>query len=361
MKAAVLKTLTEPFVIEDLTYRAPTAHRVLVRTHATPFCSTDCTNQAGEFGKVPPVILGHASIGEIVELGSGVDGFHVGQRVLVPGTPQCDRCFYCTVGRPDQCSELFDNPHGYPVVATDQSGTEIRASGNVGGYAEMMNVSANQIFALETDLPSDMLSLLGCGITTGMGSVFNAAQVKRGESVAVVGAGHLGLWVVQAAVLAGAEQIIVVEPHEQRRAIASKLGATTVIDPRVGDAVETVKELTGGRGADHAIEAAGPADSQTLAVALTRRAGTAVLNGVKKLGTTVEFVQTNIAVQGRTIISTQNGNVHMRRDLPRYVRLLESGLLNPEPIVTNRYPVEEINDALRASRELRDLSGLLTF
>ncbi|QZS56849.1 zinc-binding dehydrogenase [Rhodococcus opacus] len=361
MKAAVLRTLAEPFVVEDLDFHPPAADRVLVRTHATPFCSTDCTNWAGNFGKVPPVILGHASIGEIVEIGSQVRGFAIGQRVLVPGTPECGTCFYCAAGRPDQCSELFDNPSGYPIVATDSNGETIRASGNVGGYAEMMNISANQIFELATDLPSDVLSLMGCGITTGLGSVFNAAKVQPGESVAVVGCGHLGLWVVQAAKLAGAEQIFAIDPNSERRALALKLGATSAVDPDAEDAVAVVKENTGGRGADHAIEAAGPAASQVLAVALARRAGTVVLNGVKALGTTVELVQTTIAVQGRTIISTQNGNVRMRRDVPRYVRMLEQGLLDPEPIVTGRYRLDQINDALVASRDLRDLSGLLVF
>ncbi len=361
MKAAVLTAIAEPFVVEDLEYHPPEPGRVLVRTHATPFCSTDCTNWAGKFGKVPPVILGHASIGEVVEIGSEVRGVSVGQRVLVPGTPECGTCYYCAVGRPDQCSELFDNPRGYPVVATDASGTDIRASGNVGGYAEMMNISANQIFVIESDLPSEVLSLMGCGIMTGLGSVFNAARVTPGESVSVVGVGHLGLWAVQAARLAGASQIFAIDPIVERRELAAQLGATHVLDPTTEDVLDEVRSATGGRGSDHAIEAAGPAASQELAVSLARRAGTVVLNGVKELGTTVTLTQTTIAVQGRTIISTQNGNVRMRRDLPRYVSLLESGGLDAGPIITNRYPLEKINDAMQASRELRDISGLLVF
>ncbi|MCZ4535938.1 zinc-binding dehydrogenase [Gordonia terrae] len=361
MKAAILRTLAQPFVVEELDYLPPAPGRVLVKTHATPFCSTDCTNWAGKFGKVPPVILGHASIGEVVETGPGVDSVAVGQRVLVPGTPECGRCYYCAVGRPDQCSELFDNPDGYPIVATDAEGNEIRASGNVGGYAELMNVSQNQVFELHTDLPSEVLSLLGCGITTGLGMVFNSARVRPGETVSVVGCGHLGLWTIQAAKVAGASQIFAIDPHPGRRELALKLGATRAIDPQTEDALEVVRSLTGGRGSDHSLEAAGPADAQELSVMLARRAGTVVFSGVKELGTMVNLVQTSVAVQGRTIMSTQNGNVRMRRDIPRYVGLLESGAIDATPIITSRYPLEEINEAMHASREYRDLSGLLVF
>ena len=361
MKAAVLQTLASPFVVEDLDYLPPEPDRVLVRTHATPFCSTDCTNWAGKFGKVPPVILGHASIGEVVEVGRDVRHVSVGQRVVVPGTPECGRCYYCSIGRPDQCSELFDRSDGYPVVAISGAGQKVRASGNVGGYAELMSVSANQVFAVESDLGSDVLSLMGCGIMTGVGSVVNVARVEPGESVAVIGCGHLGLWVVQAARLAGAAQIFAIDPVAERTAMALKLGATHAIDPATEDAIELVRDATDGRGSDHAIEAAGPAGSQELAVAVTRRAGTVVLNGVKQLGTTVTYPQVSIAVQGRAILSSQNGNVRMRRDLARYVSLLEEGLLDPEPIITSRYRLDGINDALRASAELRDLSGLIVF
>src|SRR5882672_10322778 len=110
-----------------------------------------------------------------------------------------------------------------------------------------MRVPSSWIFPIETDLPDDTLSLLGCGVTTGLGAVFNAAKVEAGASVAVVGCGHLGLWMIQGARVAGAERIIAVEPHAERRALAARLGATHVVDPAEGDGVEQVRELTEGR------------------------------------------------------------------------------------------------------------------
>ena len=221
MRAALLAELRAPFVVEEVDLLDPTPGRVVVRTGATPFCSTDCINQRGELGKVPPTILGHASIGVVEAIGADVTHVEVGDRVLVPGTPECGHCFYCAEGRPDQCSELFD-AKAYFHVAFRQDGAPVSAAGNVGGYAEMMNVTANQAFPLHSDLPDDVLSLLGCGITSGVGAVFNVAEVKPGRSVAILGCGHLGLWMIQGARLAGAGRIIAVEPIAWRREMATR-------------------------------------------------------------------------------------------------------------------------------------------
>ena len=176
-----------------------------------------------------------------------------------------------------------------------------------------MNVTATQVFPVETDLPDQWLSLLGCGITTGLGSVFNIAQVAPGSSVAIVGCGHLGLWMVQAARLAQARTIIALDPVGYRRELAGTLGATHTVDPSAEDPVTAVQALTGGRGADYVLE----------------------------------------------VISAQNGRVRMRHDLPRFVRMMEDGLVTPEPIITNEYTLDQINDALHASIDKRDLSGVI--
>jgi S-(hydroxymethyl)glutathione dehydrogenase/alcohol dehydrogenase len=358
MRAALLAELKAPFVVEEVELLDPTPGRVVVRTGATPFCSTDCINQRGELGKVPPTILGHASIGIVEEVGADVTHIAVGDRVLVPGTPECGVCFYCAEGRPDQCSELFD-AKSYFHIAQRADGAPVTAAGNVGGYAELMNVSANHAFPLHTDLADDVLSLLGCGITSGVGAVLNVAEVKPGRSVAILGTGHLGLWMVQGARLAGAGRIIAVEPIAERRDMAGRLGATDLVDPADGDPVEQVRALTGGRGADYVLEAAGPTAAQAQALPTARRAGTVVLTGVERLGATVTFSQFELALQGRRVMSCQNGNVRMRRDLPLFVGMLEDGRLDAEPIITSRYGLDDINAALAASADKRDLTGVI--
>jgi S-(hydroxymethyl)glutathione dehydrogenase/alcohol dehydrogenase len=345
MRAAVLRETGVPFSIEEVELLAPTDGRVVVRTHASPFCSTDVHNWSGALAKIPPTILGHASIGEVVEVGPGVRTAEVGQRVLVPGTPECGTCYYCSVGEPWQCSELFDLGGVYPDVARGADGALISGAGCVGGYAELMNVSQNQVFPVESELDSDTLSLLGCGITTGYGAVVNAARLRPGESVAVFGAGHLA----------------VVEPDARRREVARSLGADVVIDPDAEDAVASVQSLTGGRGADVTLEASSSTKAQRAAVLAVRRSGRAVLSGLERGDAEVSIPQVPLALQSRSVISVQNGNVRMRRDVPECIRLLEQGLLDATPIITNRYSVDRLDEAREASKNHDDLSGLVVF
>jgi S-(hydroxymethyl)glutathione dehydrogenase/alcohol dehydrogenase len=332
---------------------------VLLRTGASPFCSTDVVNWRGELGKIPPTILGHASMGEVVDVGAGVTHIKAGQRAIVPGTSECGVCFYCSIGEPWQCSETFDRGGIWPHVANRHDGQPVSAAGNVGGYAELMNVTANQVFPVESDLPDEWLGMLGCGITTGVGSVFNIAKVQPGSSVAVVGLGHLGQWMVQAAKLAQARKVIAVDPIAWRREVAGKLGATDLVDPGAEDSIAQVQKLTEGRGADYVLEAATVASGQRDAVMMSRRGGTVVLTSVERADQEVTLPQVTIAVQSRAILSAQNGHVRMRHHLPVYIRMMEDGLLDPETIVTKRYSLDEINEALEASAEKRDLSGVI--
>ena len=359
MRAALLAAIKEPFVVEDIDYLDPEPGRVLVKTGASPFCSTDVVNWRGELGKIPPTILGHASMGEVVEVGVGVTHIKPGQRAIVPGTSECGHCWYCSAGEPWQCSETFDRGGIWPHVANRHNGQPVSAAGNVGGYAEVMNVTATQVFPVETDLPDEWLSMLGCGITTGLGSIFNVAKVKPGSSVAVVGLGHLGQWMVQGAKVANAREIIALDFIEWRREVAGKLGATHLIDPAAEDPLEAVRRITGGRGADYVLEAATVATGQTLAVQISRRGGTVVLTSIERGEQTVTFPQVLVAANSRAILSAQNGNVRMRHDLPRFIRMMEDGWVDPEAIVTRRYTLDEINDALDASAEKRDLSGVI--
>jgi S-(hydroxymethyl)glutathione dehydrogenase / alcohol dehydrogenase len=356
VRAAILEEFGKPLVVEEVELLPPGPSHVIVRTTASVFCITDCINQRGDLGKQLPTILGHAGVGVVEELGRDVDGVEVGARVIVPGTPECGHCYWCVRGRPDQCADLFvPQPH----VANRANGEAVTSSGGGGTYAEQMRVPKSWIFPVETELPDDRLSLLGCGITTGLGAVFNAAAVEPGSSVAVIGCGHLGLWMIQGARVAGAAQVIAVEPHAERRALAGQLGATDLVDPADGDPVEQVRALTEGRGADYALDAAGPPGAQEQAVLMTRRAGTVVLTGLESLAATVTLSQVEIGLRGRDVRSCQNGRVRMRRDIPRFVRMLEDSVVDARPIITAHYPLEQINDALQASGAREDLSGVI--
>jgi len=356
MRAAILEEFGKPLVVEEVELLPPGPGHVVVRTTASAFCYTDCMNQRGDLGKQLPTVLGHSAVGIVEEVGAEVDELLPGQHVVVPGTPECGHCYWCVRGRPDQCADLFvPQPH----IANRASGEALTTSGGGGTYAELMRVPKSWVFPVETDLPDEWLSLLGCGITTGLGAVFNAAEVEPGSSVAVVGCGHLGLWMIQAAKVAGAAQIIAVEPRANRRGLAAELGATELVDPGDGNPVEQVRALTGGRGADCSLEAAIEPEAQTQTILMTRRAGVAVLTSIKTTTAEISVNQFELALRGRDVRSCQNGRVRMRRDIPRYVQMLEAGLVDARPIVTRTYPLEEINEALRAAEARENLTGVI--
>ncbi|GAA3687282.1 alcohol dehydrogenase catalytic domain-containing protein [Arthrobacter ginkgonis] len=358
IRAAILEQFGVPMAVHDVELKEPAAGEVVVRTTAAPFCSTDWLGWKAMRNKLPPVILGHTAIGIVEQVGPGVDRFRDGDQVVVSGTPQCGECFYCRIDRPDQCAVLLDQPE--PLVAFKQDGTEVRAAGRVGAYAEYILANTNQVWRVDSSLPARELSLLGCGVTTGHGAVFNVAQVRPGQSVAVVGLGHLGQWMVQAARLAGAEKIIALDMIPGRRELALALGATHAVDPADGDPVEQVKALTEGRGVDVSLEAAGPELAVQQAVMMSRRAGTVVLTGVQQFQAEVSLSQLAIAIQGRTIKACQNGQTVPGRDIARCLELLEGGQYTAGPIATAEYSLSEINEAMYASGELRDLSGVFT-
>ena len=356
MRAALRTGYGRPLLVEELVPVPPGKADVVVRMSASAHCFTDCLNQRGTRGlpRTLPTILGHAAVGVVAACGSEVTHVREGDRVLVPGTPECGRCHWCRRGRPDQCEHLMLAP---VPVATRADGSDVTCL--LGTYAEEIRIVGSWVFPLESSLDDETLSLLGCGVTSGLGAVFNVAGVQPGTSVAVVGCGHLGLWMVQAARLAGAGPIIAVEPLAERIETARALGATHFVNPADGDPVARVRELTEGRGVDYALEASGFPEAQEEAFLMAQRGGTVVFTGVFSQNATITFNQVEMALRGRTLLSAQNGRCQMRRDIPRYVGLLEDGQLDAAPIITGRYRLADINDALEAAAARRGLTGVI--
>lgn len=359
-RAAVMTGYLQPFEVGDVRMREPAPDQVLVRTAATPFCSTDWMGWKAMRRTVPPVVLGHTGVGTVEAVGDGVRHVAPGDRVLVAGTPQCGECFYCGIGRPDQCDLLMGGAPN-PVVAELPDGRQVRAAGLVGAYSERMLVLGVQTHRLPEDLPFEVACLLGCGISSAVGAVENIARVQPGQSVAIVGLGHIGLWAVQGARLAGAGEIIGIDGHAGRRELAAGMGATRLVDPTAGDPVEAVRGLTGGRGADVVIEAAGPEIAQRQAVLMSRRAGTVVLMGVQHTTSEVILPQGLLTTTGREIHGCQNGRITPDVDFPRWIGYLREGRLDPTGFVTRTYAIDEADEALRRSMALDDVNGVFTF
>ncbi len=360
MQAAVVQSFDRPMVVETLDLRAPDEHEIIVRTEASSYCLTDDRQSHGLIGRTdPPMILGHSAVGIVEEVGAGVTRMAIGDRVIITASSECGVCYFCSRGRSDQC-ELHFIPGRH--VADRADGTHVLAgAGTSATYASYMNLREISAFRVDSELPADVLSLVGCGITSGLGAVFNVGEVTPGSSVVVLGAGQYGLWVIQACRVAGARQIIVVEPDAERRATAMALGSTDEIDPTGIDPIAAVQDLTNGWGADYAFEAAGPSTALEEAFFMARNAGTVVLAGVISRDEVVHLPAQILAVRGRTIKSVQNGNLRAYRDVPMFVKMLESGMFQTAPFLTAKYTIDQMPAVSEAAQAGASLSHVIEF
>lgn len=359
IRAAIAHRDASELSVESLTLREPLPGDVVVDVAASAFCFSDWLAVKGDTGlpslDIYPVVLGHSAVGVIGEVGR--DALHrPGQRVLVTATPECGVCFWCRSGRIDQCEGLFVEP---PVIGHLGDGRAVRAPGSSATYAERTVIRGTQVFPIDSDLPDAWLAMFGCGVISGMGAVFNVARVEPGDSVVVVGCGQVGLWMVQAARIAGADRIIAVEPSASRRELALRVGASDVIDPGASDVLEAVRELTHGRGADHGLDAGGSIESVQQAFALTRLGGVVTVTSYVTRDSTVELPLFDLALRGRDVRSSQSGRLDMRRDIARCVPLLESGAVDVEAMLGAIRPLERIGEALAASRDRAEITPII--
>jgi S-(hydroxymethyl)glutathione dehydrogenase/alcohol dehydrogenase len=218
----------------------------------------------------------------------------------------------------------------------------------LGTFADEMQIDEAMCVKIETDLPSEQLALIGCGVTTGVGAALNTAQVRPGSSVAIIGCGGVGQSVLQGARIAGAAQIFAIDPVEMKRKTAEQLGATHLIDPADGDPVDQVRALTEGRGADYAFEVIGLPETIQQAYAMTRRGGTAVVVGMSAFDATVTLSAMELFYGSKALLGCMYGGAQVRRDFPRLVGLVETGRLDIGSMVSRRITLDEVNDAFRA-------------
>jgi NDMA-dependent alcohol dehydrogenase len=364
-KAAVLFEVGKRLEIHEVEVERPQAGEVLIRMAAGGVCHSDLHVMTGHLAATLPAILGHEGAGVVADVGAGVTSVKPGDHVIPLWRLSCGQCEYCSDGRPALCNagmqirstgRLLDGTSRFRL-----GGQELRHFAGASTFSEYTVVPEGSVLKIPNDLPLDRAALLGCAVITGVGAVINCAKVRPGSSVAVFGAGGVGLNVVQGAALAGAAQIIAVDLVERKLEFARQFGATHTVNARGGDAVAQVRALTGGRGVDYAFEVIGlPATMRQAWDCLAKR-GMAVVVGVTPMATEVSVPVMSLVFEERVLTGSVYGSSRPRLDILKLIDLYRAGKLKVDELLTRSYPFAEINEAYAALERGEVARSVVTF
>ena len=348
VRAAVCRGVGKPQNIEQLVLAAPRPDEVRVRIDACAVCHSDLMYTDGGWATDFPLVMGHEAAGCILETGPGVDDVAVGDQVVVSLVRSCGECPACRRGHHVTCSGEFALDRHSPL--TDGTGSPVAQGLNTGAFAEQVVVHRSQVVPHPADVPSTSASLLACGVLTGAGAVHNTAQVQAGDVVAVVGCGGVGIGAIQGARLAGAEQIVAVDPLPDKRESALLLGASHAVDPVSGDVAAVLREATGGRLADHLFITTAAPSALDNAVELLAPMGALVLVGMPPDGIAFEVDPTMLAAANQRILGSKMGTVRLADDIPRLIDHYRAGDFELDALVTTTHSLEDIDLAFEEVR-----------
>jgi S-(hydroxymethyl)glutathione dehydrogenase/alcohol dehydrogenase len=345
MKAAVLREVQKPLEIEEVQVASPGPHEVLIKTAAAGVCHSDVHFWQGSYLYPMPAVLGHESAGIVQEVGSEVKYVQPGDHVITCLSVFCGHCKYCISGRPALCAkaETRRTPDEPPRLSQD--GGIVHQFLDLSSYAEAMLVHEHALVKIREDMPLDKAALIGCGVTTGVGAVFNTAKVPAGSTVAVIGCGGVGLSAIQGAAIAGAGRVIAIDTLASKLDLAKQLGATDTVDASEGDPVAQVRELTEG-GVEYSFEAIGLKQTAEQAFQMLENGGTATVIGMIPLGAKVELNGVDFLFE-KKIQGSNMGSNRFRVDMPRYIDMYLAGTLKLDEMVSREIRLEDINDAFQ--------------
>ena len=348
VKAAIFHGPHADLTIEEIDLGEPGPREIRVRTVASGVCHSDLHFVEGLYPYPTPAVLGHEAAGIVEEVGDQVTYVKPGDHVIACLSVFCGHCNQCLSGHPNRCSsdETRRKPDDPPRLS--QSGNIVHQFANVSGYAEQMLLHENAAVKIREDMPLDRAALIGCGVTTGVGAVLNTARIEPGSTVAVFGAGGVGLAAIQGALIGGARMIIAVDMVESKLATAKQLGATHIVDASSRDAVEAVKDLTGG-GVDYSFEAIGLKQVAEQAFECLAAGGTATIIGMIPMGQKVEIDGWQLLSE-KKLQGSMMGSNRFRIDMPRYIDFYMQGRLKLDEMITRKGRLEDVNEAFRAMK-----------
>jgi S-(hydroxymethyl)glutathione dehydrogenase / alcohol dehydrogenase len=360
MKAAILRQPGAPLEIGEAQLDSPGPREVLIRTAACGLCHSDLHFIEGSYPHPLPCIPGHEAAGVVEAVGSEVRTVKPGDHVVTCLSAYCGHCEYCVTGRLSLCpgGDTRRAKGAAPRISAPD-GSPIAQMLNLSGFAEAMLVHEHACVAIDREMPLEKAAVIGCAVTTGAGTIFNAVRLRPGETVAVIGCGGVGLATVNAARIAGAGRIIAADPIPEKRELARKLGATDVLDPSVEGAASEIVDMTRG-GVDHAVEAVGRQASAELAVKALRRGGTATILGMMPLGEKVGLGAMDL-LSGKKLQGAFMGANRFPVDIPRLVDFYLRGLLDLDTIVSETIPLERVNEGFERLKSGEAARSVIVF
>lgn len=363
--AAVLKGMGEDLQVHDDIEQAPPGPgEVKVKVVASGVCHSDLSVQNGTIPLPTPIVLGHEGAGIVEEVGDGVTSLQPGDHVVLSFVPHCRSCYYCDRGQGFLCEKgamaaaggMLD---GSTRLTLDGAPLhQMAMCGTFGSHAIVPEISAVKI---DSDVDLRYAALIGCGVLTGVGAALNTATIRKGDSVAVVGCGGVGLNVIQGARIAGAERIIAIDMFESKLKMAEQFGATDLVKADDGDPVAAVAGLTGGRGADVAFEVIGLGPTIDQTIAMARNGGEAVLVGVPRMDVMLSLnAAFTFLYLAKTVKGCWYGSSNVHDDIPKLVQLYKDGTLKLEELVSREIGVEGVNEAFTAMQSGEVARSLIT-
>lgn len=367
VKAAVALAAGQPLTLETIQLEGPQAGEVLVEIKATGVCHTDAYTLSGADPEgLFPTVLGHEGAGVVVEVGAEVTSLRPGDHVIPLYVPECRNCDYCLSGKTNLCQAIrVTQGRGLMPDGTSRfsrHGQPLYHYMGTSTFANYTVVPAIALAKIRPDAPFDKVCYIGCGVTTGLGAVINTAKVEPGANVVVFGLGGIGLNVIQAARMVGANKIIGVDLNPNKQALATKLGMTHFVNPSelAGDLVAYLVDLTQG-GADYSFECVGNVNLMRQALECCHKGwGVSVVVGVAAAGQEIKTRPFQL-VTGRVWKGTAFGGARGRTDVPKIVDWYMDGKINIDDLITRVMPIAQINDAFDLMHQGEGIRTVLTF
>jgi NDMA-dependent alcohol dehydrogenase len=350
-RAAICNAIDTPLEIADVDLQAPKAGEVKVRLGASGVCHSDLSVRNGQLLSPLPAVLGHEGAGVVEEVGAGVDHVKPGDHVVISWLPQCGECYYCRRGQGELCDV------GMPVIATgalldgtsrfSRDGQPLLQMSASGTFTEATVIPGISAIKIDKDIPLTAAALIGCGVLTGFGAAVNTADIREGDTVAVLGAGGVGLNVIQGAKHAGADRIIAIDMVDGKLQTAQKFGATDLVNASEGDSVGQVMSLTDQRGADVSFEVIGLGPTIDQSVAMTRRGGQTILVGVPAFDVNLTLnVAMGLLFSEKQVRGCVYGSSNVHQDVPMLAQLYTDGKLMLDELVSREIALDDVNTAM---------------